>query len=303
MTEFNDKNCFITGAASGIGRAFALGLANEGAKLFISDIDMENLSKVEEEIENIGVEVHADKCDVTKFSDLKRISEQFYSKLGDLDILINNAGRIIIGSLLDLEFEHWKNTFDVNLYGIVNSIKAFLPHLLEKRSGHIVNLASGAGVLGTFDPLPYIASKFGVVGISEALHGRLKKHGIKVSVIIPSYIRTNLFRHSKVIFPPKLVETEGEERLKKINDELMQEIAGKAKPPARVVKVYLKGIKNEELYIFDFKGQKALLTQKGSDPREYENFLATYFENSFNERKNHYQKYGINIEDYTYYWY
>jgi len=92
MKEFKGKNCLITGAASGIGRSFAIALANEGMNLFITDINMEGLEKVKNEIEKVGVKVHAGKCDVSKCEDFEDMAKEFYSKLGDVDLLINNAG-------------------------------------------------------------------------------------------------------------------------------------------------------------------------------------------------------------------
>ena len=92
MKDLKNKNCFLTGAASGIGRSFALALAKEGMNLYISDVNMEHLEEVKKEIEEIGVKVIAAKCDVSKYEDFERAANDLHSKLGDMDLLINNAG-------------------------------------------------------------------------------------------------------------------------------------------------------------------------------------------------------------------
>ncbi|TFG23956.1 MAG: SDR family NAD(P)-dependent oxidoreductase [Promethearchaeota archaeon] len=141
-------------------------------------------------------------------------------KLGNLDLFLNNAGIAIIGNILDISLEDWKDILDVNLMGIVHSLKVFLPKMIEQRHGHIVNMASGAGIFGSTEPLPYVASKFAVVGISEALFGQLHQYGIKVSVIVPSYIRTNIFHRSRIRCPQAVLDDIGEVKLKAIYKKL-----------------------------------------------------------------------------------
>jgi len=115
MKDFKNKNCFLTGAASGIGRSFALELAKEGINLYISDINMERLANVKKEIEEIGAKVIAAKCDVSKYEDFQRAADDFHSQLGEMDLLINNAGIAIGGGIEELEIEDWKELLDVNL--------------------------------------------------------------------------------------------------------------------------------------------------------------------------------------------
>lgn len=298
MKELKNKNCLITGAASGMGRSFAIALAREGMNLFITDIDMENLAGVQREIEGMGVKIFSDKCDVSNYSDFKNVAKEFYSKMGDLDLLINNAGIVIGGSVAELELEDWKEVLDVNLWSIIHSLKVFLPRMLEKGSGHIVNVASGAGVIGSSEPLPYIASKFAVVGISEGLFGRLKNQGINVSVIVPLYIRTNIFFTSKMKYSEKLVGEFSQEKLDEINSSILKEMSSKAMLPDRAVKKYIAGIKKNQLYIYDSRAPLTALALKGTNPQQYENFLVNFNENFMNSRKKHYLKYGINLDDY-----
>ncbi|MFX1358160.1 MAG: SDR family NAD(P)-dependent oxidoreductase [Promethearchaeota archaeon] len=297
MKDLENKNCFITGAASGIGRSFALNLANEGMNLYISDINIENLEKVIQEVEGLGVKVYASKCDVSKFEDFQATAKDFYSKLGELDLLINNAGIAIGGDLLEISLEDWRKVLDVNLWSIIFSLNVFLARMMERKSGHIVNVASGAGLFGSSEPLPYITSKFAVIGLSEALFGQLNSFGINVSVIVPTYIRTNIFSTAQIKYSRKLEEAIGKEKLEQIYKELLKDMTSKAIPPDRAVKKYIKGIKNNQLYIYDSKGVLTLLGMKGNQ-QHYEKFLIDYNQNAINVTKKHFLKYGINLDDF-----
>lgn len=297
LRDFKEKNCFITGAASGMGRAFALALANEGMNLFISDIDMEGLKRVKEEIDEIGVEVHTGKCDVANFSDWEKISEEFFSKLKELDLLINNAGTAIGGDILELELEDWKGVLDINLWSVIHSLKIFLPHMYNKHSGHIVNVASGAGVFGSAEPVPYITSKFAVIGLSEALFGQLYSQNINVSVVIPSYVKTNIFSNAKIKYSKELIDKYGEEKLEEIYRSFLDKSIKNAIPPDKAVKRYIRGIKKDQLYVYDMRAVLGPLSLK-ANPQLYEKFLINYHENTIKTTKEHFMKFGINLDDY-----
>jgi len=298
MKELRNKNCFITGAANGIGRSFALALAGEGMNLFIADIDMENLEKVKNEVETAGARVYAAKCDVTKFEDFQNVAKEFYSELGNVDLLINNAGIVIGGSIFEITLDDWRELLDVNLWSIIYSIKVFLSKMVERRGGHIVNMASGAGVLGATEPLPYVASKFAVVGLSEALFGQLSSYGINVSVIVPLYIRTTIFQKCKIKSSQKLIDDVGEKRLREIYQSLLKEMESKAMPPDRAVKKYIEGIKNNQLYIYESKTVLRALTLKGTNPPQFEAFLKDYNKQQEEVTRKHFLKYGIDIDKY-----
>ena len=298
MKELKNKNCFITGAASGIGRSFAIALANEGMNLFITDINMEGLEKVKNEIEKVGVKVHAGKCDVSKCENFEDIAKEFYSKLGDVDLLINNAGIAIAGAINNLELEDWKKVLDVNLWSVIHSLKVFLPRMLERGSGHIANVASIAGIVGSTEPITYVTSKFAVIGLSEALYGQLINRGINVSVILPSYIRTDIYDKAKVRYPKKLIDDVGEQKLEEVRKLMVHGYVRIASSPDRVVKKYIKGIKENQLYIFDANWALTLMALKGNSPQKYQDFLKNTHVNSFNTMKEHFLKLGINIEDY-----
>jgi short-subunit dehydrogenase len=300
MDEFKDKNAFITGAAGGIGRTFSLALAELGMNLFITDINMDNLQNVKKEVEEENVSVYAKKCDVCNYKDFEEVAREFQEKLGDLDLLINNAGIAIVGSIDNIILEDWKKVLDVNLWSIIHSIKAFLPNMLKRASGHIVNISSGAGIFGSVEPLPYITSKFGIVGLSEALYARLKKRGINVSVILPSYIKTDIFKlePDKMGYSPRLLKDYKKEKIDEIYKEIFEEVMRTAMSPERAIKKYIRGIKKNQLYIFDVIATSQLLAMKGNNPQLYEDFLVTYQTNREELIKKHFLKHGIKIENY-----
>jgi len=299
MKELKNRNCLITGAASGIGRSFALALAKEGMNLYITDINIEGLERVKTEIEKLGATVYSDKCDVSKFEDFKTLAENFYSKLGDVDLLINNAGIAIAGSIENLEIEDWKKVLDINLMSIIYSLKVFVPRMTEKGSGHIVNVSSGSGLFGSTEPLPYITSKFAVVGLSEAIFSRLKSSGINVSVIVPTVIKTNIWNTSVIKTSPKLLEDFGKEKIDKIYEELIEGISKSGMSSDRAVKKYIRGIKKNQLYVFDNKTLLEILALKGRNLQEYEEFLIEFQDMNDKSMIEHFHKHGINIEDYV----
>ena len=300
MKDFKGKNCFLTGAASGIGCSFAFALAKRGMNLFISDINVEGLEKVKLEIEKKGVKVFASKCDVSKYEDFEKAANDFYKKMGELDLLINNAGIALDGDMLNIDLEAWKKVIDTNLWSIIHSIKAFLPRMVKRGSGHIVSIASGAGVIGSAEPIPYIASKFGVVGLSETFFARLKNLGINVSVIVPAWVKTNIIviDTDNIQYPPKLLKDFGKEKLDNAYKTLMDVVAEGAISPDDAVEKYLEGIEKNQLYVFDSDYYYDLLAMKGTDPQQYENILVEGITNRGKIFREHFHEHGINIEDY-----
>jgi len=300
MKDFKDKNGFITGAASGIGRSFALALARRGMNLHITDFNIDGLEKVKLEVEKIGVKIFASKCDVSKYKDFEKAANDFYDKMGEVDLLINNAGISMDVDMLNIDLEIWKKVMDTNLWSIIHSTKAFLPRMVKRGSGHIVNIASGAGVLGSAEPLPYIASKFGVVGQSETFFARLKNLGINVSVIVPAWVKTNILviETDKIEYPPKLLKDFSKEKLDEVYRSVMDVIAEGAISPDEAVEKYLEGIEKNQLYVFDSDYYYDLLAMKGTNPQQYENFLVEGLMNRGKVFRDHFHKHGINIEDY-----
>jgi len=267
MKKLKGKNCLLTGAASGIGRCLAILLAKEGMNLFIVDIDTKGLEKVKGEIKAIGAVVHASKCDVSKLEDIKRIADEYYQEFGELDLLINNAGVAGGGFFTEIPLDEWKRVLDVNLWSIIYSMNVFLPKMLEHGSGHIVNTGSGAGVVGLPYHPHYVASKFAVVGLTEALKSEFYNTGLDFSVICPTRVYTNMADSSPLTIDPKfyspsLDENEIEKRFKVFREIFATRFYQGGIQADFAAKKYLEGIKKNKLYIFDIKILRAALFLK-----------------------------------------
>ena len=139
-------------------------------------------------------------CDVAKDADVERLGETALSTMGHVDILMNNAGVVLRGALELIPVADWEWSFSINLLGVVRGIRAFLPHMLERGSGYIINTGSVAGLIAlTGEGAPYVASKFAVVGLSEALALYARPRGIGVSVLCPGSVDTNLLETERAI--------------------------------------------------------------------------------------------------------
>ena len=194
------KVAVITGGASGIGRGTALAMARRGTDLVIADINDRRLEETRAAIATLGRRALAVHCDVARDVDVERLGETALSAMGHVDILMNNAGVVLRGALEQIPIADWEWSFDINLLGVVRGIHTFLPHMLERGSGYIINTGSVAGLIAlTGEGAPYVASKFAVVGLSEALALYARPRGIGVSVLCPGSVDTNLLETERVV--------------------------------------------------------------------------------------------------------
>lgn len=179
----------ITGGARGIGRATAGALVSEGAKVAIGDLDLE-LAK--EAAAELGGDTVAFELDVTRRESFARFLEQAEAALGPLDVLVNNAGIMPLGALVSEDDATAQRMIDINLHGVLFGIKLALPGMLERDSGHIVNIASQAGKAGFPGGATYSATKHAVVGLTEALRAETYETAIEVSCVMPAIVNTEL---------------------------------------------------------------------------------------------------------------
>jgi NAD(P)-dependent dehydrogenase (short-subunit alcohol dehydrogenase family) len=191
--EVDGRVAVITGGASGIGQATVLALARSGCDIVVADVNDSRMSETVAEIEGFGRRALAVRCDVSRPEDLERLATAAVEGMGQVDILMNNAGVVVGGPLEEIPLRDWEWILGINLFGPIHGVHAFLPHFLARGSGHIVNTASFAGLMA-HNPLtiPYDTSKFGVVGFSQGLALYLRPKGIGVSVLCPGYVHTNL---------------------------------------------------------------------------------------------------------------
>lgn len=199
MQSIKGKTAIITGGGRGIGRATAIALANEGVNVGLIGLKQENLDKVSVELQDANVKVATASADVTDLAAIEQAIEKLKTELGDIDILINNAGTGKFGSFLELSPEEWKNIVDVNLMGVYNATRAVLPGMIEQSSGDIINISSTAGQKGAPVTSAYSSSKFAVMGLTESLALEVRKHNIRVTAMTPSTVVTDLAHESNLI--------------------------------------------------------------------------------------------------------
>ncbi|HBC36757.1 MAG TPA: short chain dehydrogenase [Marinobacter adhaerens] len=186
------QRVFITGGASGLGRAIALRYAKEGAKVCIGDINPEQGVGVEKEITAAGGEGYFVECDVRRLTDFEKVRDDLVKKWGGVDVVVNNAGVASAGSIEDTTMADWEWILDINVLGVVRGCKAFTPQFKQQGSGAFVNVASMAGLM--LAPLmdSYNVTKAGVIALSETLSQELRDAGIHVSCVCPAFFQTNL---------------------------------------------------------------------------------------------------------------
>jgi NAD(P)-dependent dehydrogenase (short-subunit alcohol dehydrogenase family) len=198
MKELRGKKILVTGAASGIGRETALAFAREGSILLLSDIDADGLEELAGELSELSTECRTYSADVTKWDQVKEMADQVMKEFGGLDVLLNVAGVFIWADFMDTSLEDWEWMLGVNLWGPIHTMKAFLPGMMERNGGHIVNVASVGGLYAQFSVGAYCASKFALVGLGEALIQEVREHGIKVTTFCPGSTKTPIFDHIRV---------------------------------------------------------------------------------------------------------
>jgi 3-oxoacyl-[acyl-carrier protein] reductase len=189
-----DKFAIVTGAGQGIGRGIALKLAEKGADVVVSDINMETATQTAKEVETLGRRALAVKADVSKRDEVEEMVAATLEEFGKLDILINNAGIARSATLLKLTEEAWDEVLVVNLRGIFHTTQAVAAHMIEARYGKIVNISSIYGRTGTVGDSNYAASKAGIIGFTKSTARELARHNINVNAILPGMVDTPLLR-------------------------------------------------------------------------------------------------------------
>lgn len=199
MDELSGKVAVVTGGASGIGRAVALTLAAESMKVVVADIEQPPLDSTVAEIEMAGGVASGVVCDVSDWESVDRLRARCESAFGPADVVMNNAGVAGGGSISMLDLKAWEWTLAVNLWGVIHGVKAFLPAMIERGSGHVINTASIAGHLTSTGMGAYNASKHAVVAFSETLQQEMLEGdtGVGVTCLCPGFVATNIINSER----------------------------------------------------------------------------------------------------------
>jgi len=202
MTDFNKKTVLITGAAHGIGKLMAEKIAALGGSLVLCDVNREGLEKTAEEIRKKGATVYAHAFDISDREKVYAASEIIHKETGGIDILINNAGIVFTGEILTLPDDKHLRQVEINLLGTLWMIKAFVPDMVKRNDGHLVTIASAAGLLAMPGMGIYSATKHALMGLNEALRNELRNNNskVKTTVVCPYIINTGMFEGMKTPF-------------------------------------------------------------------------------------------------------
>ncbi|WP_437339985.1 SDR family NAD(P)-dependent oxidoreductase [Mycobacterium asiaticum] len=200
MSSFSGRGAVITGGASGIGLATAAELARRGARLVLADVDGPGLEQAVMHLQNEGFEAHGVLCDVRHLEEVVNLADEAFGLLGNVDVLFSNAGIVVAGPIAEMTHEDWRWVIDIDLWGNIHAVEAFLPRLIEQGSGsHIAFTASFAGLVPNAGLGAYGVAKYGVVALAETLSRELKSNGIGVSVLCPMVVETKLVSNSERI--------------------------------------------------------------------------------------------------------
>ena len=225
----------VTGAGGGLGRALCREIARRGGRVVVSDIDLDAARAT---VATLGAaEAHVVVCDVSQREQVERLASETERLLGGVDLVVNNAGVAVGGVLGDVPMADWEWIVGVNLWGPIHGCHVFVPRLRRQGRGHVLNVASAAGLLCAPAMSPYNVTKAGVVALSESLFGELVGTGVGVSVLCPTFFQTRIAQAARLTGAPEMLEM------------VRDLMAGATIQADEVARVALDGVARETLHI------------------------------------------------------
>ena len=264
MDELAGRVAVVTGGASGIGRALARRLLAEGVRVVVADVEAAALDEAVSELSPRG-EVQGVVCDVSDPADVERLARTTIDEHGAVDILCNNAGVSGAGGYVSrIPLEQWQWVLGVNLWGVLHGVRAFLPHFIERRQGHIVNTASIMGLIPSPMTAPYSVSKYGVVALSEALHLELARYpAIGVTVLCPSWVATNISEAERN--RPARWQGDGSDvPAPDVTGRVRDALAERGADPAEIAEGAVTAIRENRFYVLNHDGNDRLIRHRAA---------------------------------------
>jgi NAD(P)-dependent dehydrogenase (short-subunit alcohol dehydrogenase family) len=278
MTDIKGRNALITGGGSGIGEALAKALAAEGANIAVADIILANAQRVAGEIKAAGGTAVAVACDVCERDSIKRMKEEVNAALGPVSLLVANAGATSFERLVKMSDADVDWIIQVNLMGTTYCLQAFLPDMIEANEGHVVAVASMAGMLPAWIPYhaPYSAAKMGVIGMMLNLGIELREHNIVATTYCPGGVATGM-KDNNERYRPARFGGPGPGPVR-VPEGFMHQNITSFLPPQQIAPMVLRAIRNNRRIVFDHAEQRkvwietyqSLVLEAFDDVQEYE---------------------------------
>lgn len=255
------RTSVITGAGSGLGRSLAIALGRLGWSVGIAEVNMEGAGETLEMVRKAGGGGDVFRCDVRSREEVSAMAEHFEGSLGPAVMLVNNAGVTSGGLVGDIPDEDWRRVMDTNLWGAINGCQVYVPKMKASGGGHIVNVASSAGIACLPEMAPYNVAKAAVISLSETLRAELRPANIGVTVACPTFFNTNLLDDMTC------------------TDEFQSEFAHAAFENARsssdeVAAAIVRGVRKNKLYVFPQSAAKFVSVTKRLSPSMHHRFIA-----------------------------
>jgi NAD(P)-dependent dehydrogenase (short-subunit alcohol dehydrogenase family) len=256
MRQLDGKVAVITGGAGGIGTALAEAFGSEGMKLVLADVERNALDQAVQRLTTKGLDVVGIRCDVAKFDQVETLAQGALERFGKVHVVCNNAGVSITGPIFEMSLDDWRWVYDVNVWGVIHGIKAFVPILMRQgEEAHVINVASLASFNGTGDHAPYCSSKAAVLSLSQALYSEMRAFNaeIGVSVVCPGMVDTAInksWRNRPKDDTPWSDREYKDEAFMQASDKFQ----GVGVPPQDIARVTLEALKAKRFYVFNGEG-------------------------------------------------
>ncbi|HSG89666.1 MAG TPA: SDR family NAD(P)-dependent oxidoreductase [Pseudomonadales bacterium] len=268
MRDLEGKVAFITGGGSGLGLAMAEAFAGAGMKIVIADVDEQAIAAAEAKFRGQNVPVLGIRLDVTDRDAFAAAARQAVDAFGGINVLCNNAGVYRGGRLDAVTYEDWDWVMGVNVGGVVNGLQAVLPHIKASGGGHVVNTASMAGIAGIAGLGVYNASKFAVVGMSEALRGDLEGTDIGVSVLCPGMVRTRILESERNRPDAFEGDSPEAEAAAQAQSAAMNMAMATGIDPAEVGQIVVDGVREGKFWLFTHPEMKEMAAARAAEQVE-----------------------------------
>jgi NAD(P)-dependent dehydrogenase (short-subunit alcohol dehydrogenase family) len=266
MNELRGKVAAVTGAASGLGRAMALAFASEGMHVALADVDGEGLNKTCAEVASRRVKTFSMRVDVSNGAEVEAFAERTVDELKGIHLVCNNAGVSPLGAAWEASVGDWQWILGVNLWGVIHGVRSFVPRLMARNEGHVVNTASVAGIINPPGSAAYNVTKHAVVALSETLYHDLRERNsaVGVSVLCPAYVPTGIAdseRNRPTGFEPALKSKETLAR-----EAMLRKAVSSGRLSAdEVAQAVVRAVKEERFYILTHPRIKGAIRARMDD--------------------------------------